>query len=175
MASGHDEIKEELPEYIKEGLLPDEVKEHLEACSECREDGHLLEGINKCHVPEPGGMFFETLPQKVRGSVHIKKRNIFFKFPPVFALIVLVVAGSYMYHFAGISETDGLYVFSDPLSQPVYNLSALNPEDVPLPDEIIEADEIFPDESHFLMEFASLNTDEIEGLFEALEKNGGVL
>ena len=174
MASGHDEIKEELPRYIKEGLLPDEVKEHLEACSECSEDGYLLKAINRCHVPEPGGMFFETLPQKVRASVHIKKRNIFFRFTPVFALIVLVIAGSYIYHFAGISETDGLYVFSDPLSQPVYNLSALNPEDVPF-NEIIEEDGIFLDESNFLMEFVSLNADEIEGLFEALEKNGGVL
>lgn len=181
MVSSHYDIKEKLSECIKGGLLPDEVKEHLKTCSECREDAFIIKAIHKDHVPDPGGMFFETLPQKVKASVHFRKRNNISRFATAFALIVLLVTlvtAGYFYHSVSISGTDEVYAFNDPLSQPVYDLGSLHPDDVPLIDELIGEVEIFLDESSFIMEFAYLDADEIEGLFKALGNNrinGGVL
>ncbi|HDK81283.1 MAG TPA: hypothetical protein ENH31_01775, partial [Nitrospirae bacterium] len=91
MRPGHEEIKDKLPEYISTGNIPDDVKEHLRSCDKCSQEAFLLQELNKVQVPEPGGLFFETLPQKVRASVRQKKKGFLFRFVPVFTLIALVV------------------------------------------------------------------------------------
>lgn len=174
----HEDIKERLPEYVREGLIPDEVKAHLKTCSECSQEVSLLQALNEISVPEPGGMFFETLPQKFRISLK-RKKSIFFRLVPAFALIVLVVVAGYIYHMVKIPQINKGFLFSDPFASQVYDLSILNADDIPSVAEVIEGDEIYlSDETPFLREFASLSSGEIEELYESLKiekENGGVL
>ncbi len=177
MKLGHEEIKERLPEYVREGLIPDEVKAHLKTCKECEEELSILQALKEAPVPEPGGMFFETLPQKIRASLKKeKKKSFFFRLAPAFAVIMLVVAISYIYSVIPIPATDEEIMFTDPLASQAYDLSDLSAEDVPLISGGIEEDEIYlSDETSYLREFAYLSSEELESLYEELAtENGGV-
>lgn len=171
MKLGHKEIKQRLPEYVREGLIPDEVKTHLKTCKECEEELSILQALKETPVPEPGGMFFETLPQKIRASLKPeKKKSLFFRLAPAFALIVLVVAIGYIYSVIPIPTTDEEIMFTDPLASQAYDISDLSADDVPLISSAIEEDE-----TSYLREFAYLSSEEMENLYERLEtENGGV-
>ncbi len=181
MDLSHNNIKDKLSEYTGKGSMPEEVKKHLGMCSECREELFLLNTMNKDHVPEPGGMFFETLPQRVRASVHEKKKNSLLRFMPAFALIAMVITAltaGYIYHRINMPATDELYTFSDPFLPGDYNLSALEPDDVPLITGDIKEADLYLDEDSFLREFAYLSPEEMDTLYKKLkikDTNGGVL
>lgn len=173
----HKEIKQRLPEYVKEGLIPDEVKTHLKTCKECEEELSILQTLKETPVPEPGGMFFETLPQKVRASLKKeKKRSIFFRLAPAFALIVLVVVAGYIYNIITIPTADEELLFSDPLAFQIYDLSSLSADDIPSISVVIEKDELYlSDETPYLREFAYLSSEEMDDFYDKLTiKNGGV-
>lgn len=178
MRFSHEDIKERLPEYLREGFVPDEVNAHLEACSECSEEISLLRALKGDLVPEPGGMFFETLPQKVRVSLK-RKKGIFVRLVPAFALIALVVVAGYIYHTMRMPQVEEGFLFSDPFATQVYELSGLSADDIPSIAETIKGNEIYLlEETPFLREVASLSSEEIAGLYEVLnikKKNGGVL
>lgn len=178
MRFSHEDIKEKLSEYIKGGLIPDEVKAHLKACKECCQEVSLLRALNETSVPEPGDMFFETLPQRVRASLHEKKKSIFFRLAPAFALIALVVLAGYIYQLK-TPRVDEEFSFIDPLVPVAYDLSSLVEDDLPLIDDPYEDEEVnVSDETIFTGEFAYLSSGEMEDLYEVLdieEENGGVL
>ena len=179
MRFSHEEIKEKLPGYIKEGSLPDEVKAHLKTCSECSGEVSLLRLLNESSVPEPEDMFFETLPQRVKVSLREKKKSAFLKFIPAFALIALVVTAGYIYYTTRVPQVYEEFSFSDPFAPQTYNLSGLSPDDIPSISETIEDNGIYTtEEVPFIREFASLSSEEMEDLYEALKVingNGGVL
>ncbi len=180
MRLNHEEIRGKLPEYLKESSLPDEIKEHLKTCTECSEEVSLLKTFNQSQVPEPGDMFFETLPQKVKVSLREKKRNPLLKLAPVFTLIALVVISGYMLKtvITGTQVIEEAMYSSDPLSTESYDLSGLDPEDIPSISENIDDNDIYiADEPSFIMEFVSLTAEEIGALYEVLNienHNGGV-
>ena len=179
MKFSHEEIKGKLPDYIKEGLLPDEVKAHLKTCSECSEEVSLLRALSESPVPEPGDMFFETLPQRIKASLREKKKNTFFKFAPAFALLALVVVAGYIYYSMRVPQVYEEISFSSPLDPQVYDISELSPDDIPSISETLEGNGTYTiEETSFIREFASLNLDEMEDLYEALKVingNGGAL
>jgi hypothetical protein len=179
MKLNHDDIKEQLPGYIRDNVIPDEVASHLKECHECSLEAALLRDLNDMPVPEPGGMFFETLPQKVRTSLREQKRGIFFRLAPVFASLALVAVAGYLFYSLKTPDTTGeMYAFTDPLAPKVYDLSVLTEDDIPLLGDSLKGDEMYiTDETSFLREFAYLSSEEIEALYEALtiqQGNGGV-
>lgn len=181
MSLNHEDIREKLPDYIKSGLIPDEVKAHLEACKECSQEVSILRTLNKAPLPEPGGMFFETLPQKVRASLKEEKKGILSRLVPAFALIalvVLVVLAGYIYQMRTPVLDEG-FSFIDPLAPVAFDLNSLSEEDLTLIDDPLEGEEIYlADETPFLSELAYLSSEEMEDLYEELgieKENGGVL
>lgn len=71
-------IKEMLPAYLEEGLEPDEklrVKRHLKACEDCRAELALLGMMAKEPVPDPGGAFWQAMPERVFRSVQEEKKT----------------------------------------------------------------------------------------------------
>ncbi len=181
MRLSHEAVKEKLPEYINEGTMPDDIKEHLNTCTECSQEASILKVLLADQVPEPGNMFFETLPRKIRASLGEKKKGFFLRLAPVFALIALVVIAGYMYKTMTTSTPviDEDIYFSSPFTDQTYDLSYLDPEDIPSISETIDENELYiTDESSFIKEFASLSSEEMEDLYEALKivnSNGGVL
>lgn len=177
MKPGHDEIKERLPEYIKGEKMPEETKKHIEECTECREDFSLLKTLNELEAPEPGGMFFEVLPQRVRVSLEREERkNKIFRLVPAFALLLIVLTAGYFSFMktAGVEDS-----FTDPFVFESFDISGLSEEDIPSIGEYLEDDEVAVlYETSYYEELASLSSEEMESLYEVLTaeyKEGGVL
>ncbi|MEK6527325.1 MAG: hypothetical protein AABZ36_00360 [Nitrospirota bacterium] len=175
---GHDDIKEKLPEYIRDGFMPEEVKAHLESCKECSEELSILQSLKEISVPDPGAMFFETLPQKIRMSLKPeKKKSIFARLVPAFAVIMLVAAISYIYRVMPIPTADEEIMFTDSLAYREYDISDLSEDDVPFISGVADEDRIYmSDEASYLREFAYLSSEEMESFYEGLRtENGGAL
>jgi len=68
MTCGDTEIKELLPAFSEQSLGPAEMKRvnaHLALCAECRDEFALLRMLVDDVVPDPGGAYWSTLPDRV--------------------------------------------------------------------------------------------------------------
>lgn len=76
----HREIKESLPDYVR-GILTDErrgnIEEHLGSCEDCRSELTLLRELLEMEIPDPGELFWQSLPGQVRGALEQAKTTRF--------------------------------------------------------------------------------------------------
>jgi len=182
MSFSHDEMMEMFPEYLS-GSLSEDMREaiefHIRDCSACRSELSMMSELVSIDAPDPGNLFWETLPQKVKGLAEEKKahrfsvKSLFFKFVPAAAaiaiLLVLLLTGR---------EKNGLYEFDmysdDPFMATYQDYNGLEEEDIYLLTEETAGDELYvePDdlmEYSYYEEFASLSSEEMNSLYEALE------
>lgn len=182
MKSDHEGIKELLPEYLR-GSLSGEVKEevefHVKDCHDCRDEMAFLTEAASVDVPDPGDLFWNTLPRKVKLIVQEKKPGFSLKFlfgglpvAAVAALLLLVLTYSPV-NRKYLPARD--FFFKDPLTASVRDYSDITEKDIPqltaqlTDEEIYLPHENFMGHSHY-REFASLSSREMEDLYEALEK-----
>ncbi|MBI5409300.1 MAG: zf-HC2 domain-containing protein [Nitrospirae bacterium] len=197
MKFDHDVIRELLPEYLK-GALSEEVRKelefHLNDCSACRDELSLLSELINIEAPDPGELFWNTLPQKVRKAVDEEKaarhpavrkvsglfgmnfslRSLLYKQLPAAAvaaaLFFIVIT------FTKKTETNNLDpLFKDPLSTALLEYDDLTEEDVPLITESSEVEELYLNEEgssgySYYKEVASLSPEEINGFFKELKR-----
>ena len=184
MRSEHEEILDLLPEYLK-GSLPgeqgNEVRAHLEGCEECRNEVSFLREIGESEVPDPGDLFWQSLPRRVRLTLEEKKKE---RFPlgfltrrlPVAAAIaiVLLLMLTYLYPSKDKALVQDPF-FRDPLTASVSDFSDANEKDIPLIAEEITVDESYLARENYMdpsyhREFASLSSGEMESLYEVLKE-----
>ena len=184
MRSGHEEIMELLPEYLKGSLsreLGDVVQAHLEGCEECRNEASFLREIVESEAPDPGELFWQSLPRRVRLTIEEKKKE---RFPSGFlvrwlpggaaiavALLLTLVSLSPLKDKASVQDP----FFKDPLTASMSDFSDVNEKDIPLIAEEITVDEsYFPRENYldlsYHKEFASLSSGEMESLYTVLKE-----
>lgn len=186
MKSRHDEIKEMLPEYIKgslsEGLKKD-VKAHLKKCQECKEEASFLSELAKINAPDPGDLFYKTLPQRVKGALKDESErsfsfsSIFFRpIPVAIAAAFILLLTFTLTRNKKIKEFDPF--FKDPFTVSVLDYSDISERDIINKD--ISIDERYINEDFmgysYVREFAYLDSNEINSLYEALkreQKTGG--
>jgi len=171
MSFSHDEIREMFPEYLG-GSLSGEVRNavevHQKDCPAVSID-----------APDPGNLYWATLPQKVEGLVNGRKehrfsvKSLFFKFVPAAAalaiLLVLLLTGT---------GRDGHYELdtsiNDPFKVTYREYSDLTPEDIYVLAEKTADDSLVTEPENILDfsyhgEFASLSSEEMDSLYEALK------
>lgn len=71
-------IKELMPAYLEQGLDQDargRVEKHLETCEDCRAELSLLRMMAEDPVPDPGEVFWRTMPERVFRAVQEEKRE----------------------------------------------------------------------------------------------------
>jgi hypothetical protein len=192
MKLSHKEIKELFPEYLK-GSVSEEIRNsietHIRGCVECRDELSFISELVKVDVPDPGDLYWNTLPQKIKASVK-KEKSTFFSLKsllakqlPVAATIAVLIF--FVLIFTMKKETPELDLYSKgPFTTAGLNddyTGNLNEEDIPVITELQQVDD-FPLYSENFMgrsyykEFASLNSEEMESLYEALkieQKRGG--
>lgn len=186
MKSRHDEIKEMLPEYLRDALsegLKKDVKAHLKKCQECKEEVSCLSELIKIDAPDPGDLFYKTLSQRVKGALkdeserHFSLWSIFFRPIPVAIAAAFILFLTFIFTRNGkINEFDPF--FKDPFTISVLDYSGLNERDIVSKD--LSIDERYINEDFmgysYVREFTFLNSNEIDGLYEALkreQKTGG--
>lgn len=188
MKSDHDRKKEMLPDYLK-GSLPEEMRSeidhHLKDCEDCRDELSFITELVKVEVSDPGDLFWQTLPQRVKGTVEEEKakrfslRSIFFRpFPIAATVAVLLVLFLTYTNTTKKKELPAYEPFFSPLTVTVVDYSALTEKDIPLITEKLAVNELSLQTENFLeysyvKEFASLNSKEMESLYEALKKESG--
>ena len=190
MKSTHKEIKDLLPEYLNNSLsneVRNRIDTHLEECRECRVELSFISELRGAEDPDPGDLFWATLPQRVRSAIKEENsrrftlRPLFFKglaaSAAVAALLFLVL--TYTGTKKNVDITSDL--FYDPYSAEVMDYSDLTAKDIPAISGNTADDDlsVYPQsaaEHSLYSEVASLNSGEIEGLCEALkneQKAGG--
>ncbi len=182
MKSDHDGIKEMLPEYLK-GSLPEKtrnnVEAHLKDCRDCRDELSFISGLVNVDVPDPGNLFWKTLPHRVRRAVEKQRTNRFslraliFRPLPVAATIAVLFLLIFTYAKKEAPELNPL--FKDPLTASVLDYSDITEKDIPLITEQLTGDELYPGpesstEYSYHREFASLSSGEMDSLYEVLIK-----
>lgn len=190
MKLGHEEIKEMLPEYLKGSLsreMRNDIKAHLKECQGCKEELAFIAEISDIAVPDPGGIFWKTLPQKIKAEARAcllgrqgKRERSFswrllFRPIPIATAIaaLLVVVFTFTMLKRKAQEFDPF--FKDPLEVAVLDYGDLTERAIPLITEQINGDEPYILSEDFMehsyrKEFASLSSRELGRLFEVLNK-----
>lgn len=186
MKSRHDEIKEILPEYIKGSLsegLKKVVKAHLKKCQECKEDVSYLSELIKIDAPDPGDLFYKTLPQRVNGALKDESESSFSFSSIFFRPIPIAIAAAFILLLTftltrnrKIKEFDPF--FKDPFTISMLDYSGISERDIISKDLVIDERYIHEDFMgySYVREFAYLDSNEINSLYEALkreQKTGG--
>ena len=194
MKLDHDRIKDTLPDYLK-GFLPEEmrseIENHIKDCVDCREELSFIKELVEIEVPDPGDLFWQTLPQRVRGTVEEKKekrysfKSLFFRPLPIAAtiagLFLLVLTYTTTMQKKEIKEISEAEPFSSPFTVAVVDYSSISEKDIPLIEERLDINEVYLPPGNLLefsyyKEFASLSSKELDSLYEVLKKektNGG--
>lgn len=184
----HDRVQELIPEFLNGSLSEaglKDVEEHLKECPECSETVNLLRSIALSEVPDPGDLYWNTLPQKVKVSVREQERRRFgfsalfspFRIGAAAAALILITVTSFVLFKNKPAAPD--LIPSDPFSAAVVDYSAITADDIPLITEqlpIAELETYSPEpiDSSYYREFASLSARELESVYESLkEQNAG--
>ncbi|GBD96181.1 MAG TPA: zf-HC2 domain-containing protein [Nitrospirae bacterium] len=185
MTYTHDRIKEMLPDYVN-GLVSEkagkDIETHLKECSGCAGEVSFISELIKVEVPDPGELYWKTLPQKMR-AISTQRDEKRFSFSsllrpaPVFAttLLIAIVIISSVYIIN--TKSNGIdFLFEDPLAFQAIDINGISEEDLSAAiGETIKENttEIFYTEDFsphsYFMEFASLNSWELEGIYEVLK------
>ncbi len=182
MKSDHEEIRELLPECLKDTLagdVKDRVESHLKDCTDCRDEMAFLAGITRVEAPDPGDLFWNTLPRKVKHAIEEKKPGFSLKYlfgglpvAAVAALLLLVLISSPA-RKKNVPAQD--IIFGDPLSASVSDYHDITEKDIPeitaqlTDDELYLPHENFTGHSYY-REVASLSATEMDSLYKALER-----
>ncbi len=158
-----------------------EVKNHLEGCPDCKAELLFIsEMVEIDNVPDPGDLFWNTLPQKVRASVKEEKADrfslkaLFFRPLPVAATVAALLIVIFIYT-KKVSTPEIDPFFKDPLMVSALDYNGIAEKDIPFSTERLEVDELSLSFKNYAgygyhIDFASLSSKELDGLYEALKK-----
>ncbi len=184
----HNEIRELLPDYLN-GKISAEltalIQTHLYECRECTDEFEAISGISQLNVPDPGDLYWKTLPQKVRATVEEKGDRLPFYsafLKPLTAVVVTVVMITFVYIFTSGNETmffDPAY--NDPFTEEYIDYTELNESAIPSISIELADNDLFMNgdmygEYTYHYELTSLSSDELDILRKQLteiQKIGG--
>ncbi len=185
MRLSHDEIREMLPDYQRgaiSGEMRGHIETHIRGCEDCRAELSLITEMTGIMVPDPGELFFKTLPKRVRTSVKeqgvkgLSLKALLFRPLPATATIAALIIITVLFTFTKKKETSEFDpYFKDPFTVAVLDYGGITEKDIPLIEERIPIDELFTYHGNsmgysYYREFASLRSKELESLYEALRK-----
>jgi len=188
MRFSHEEIRDMIPDYLNGKLereLIDEIRIHLDRCEQCREEASIISELKDINVPEPGDLFWNTLPGRVSRIIAGSRERgrfcgWFLRPVPVMVSFLLILTLTFSYILLRPEDTGD----TDPFFESPFTYSALEVIDITegdilylLSEEIGGEDlEMYVeayDPYSYHMDIASLSSTELEGLFEALQEQTG--
>ena len=185
MRYNHDEIRDMLPDYLNGRLrkdVSDEIEAHLNGCAECREEMSILSELQRSmDIPDPGDLFWDTLPQKIGRITTGKKKgrpfDWLFRPVPVMVSLLLLITLTFSYIFLRSTDTNEIDpLFEDPLAYSSIEINGITEDDVlALLAQDMEGEdvEIYIEEYDpysYHIDIASLSSAELQGLYEALQE-----
>lgn len=196
--SGHEEIKEALPGYMKNSLpihTERVVEAHMAMCDDCRNELSLIALLYVDEVPDPGDAFWDTLPRKIVQERPLTERRGFMDYARALRILrplhITAVAAVLLLAFflspnyrqkPAMPDTDYSYAYSgDPLTVLSLDYPTLTESDIPLMTDkdgleglMLEAKAYIQDS--YYRDLVSLKAKELKSLDEAIDNqfmNGG--
>jgi len=182
----HEEIREMLPDYLNgclEKEVADELRTHLDGCEQCREEVSIISGLKSMvEVPDPGDLFWNTLPQRVSRLTARGRRG---RGPwewllrPVPVMVSLLLISTLIFSYLLVRTENTAVVdplFEDPLAYSTVDVTGITEGEIlyllaeEMGDEDLEIYVEAYDPFSYHMDIASLGSTELEGLFEALQE-----
>lgn len=180
MTPSHDEIKGLLPEFAG-ALLTDDQKQWVEAhmgqCTECAEMLVLLKDLKDCEPPDPGDIFWKTLPQKIRvmsRDEHARRpaeRFFSARLLPLLPALLLIIIAFFVFPIQVRQAPQRDTLFSDPLEYSLLELGDITERQIPnhkgglTAEEVALWDGVTPS---YHSEFVALSSDELSALYRTL-------
>ena len=181
----HDDIKDMMPDYLN-GLVAEsernEFESHIQECTDCGKELSLIKELMRFEAPDPGELYWESLPARVSRLAVLEEKSIF-RFKPFFRpvpafltamILAVAVISSVLINSGTDLETDPF--FEEPFAYSILDINGISDDDIPAiigewPEESLMDDDIIDDHVSYSynMEIAYLNRDEFESLFNALE------
>jgi len=185
MKLSHNEIKEILPEYAKSSIGEETrsyVESHLKECPDCSGELQLLAELADKEVPDPGDLYWKTLPKKVEAALTGEKtryfsiKSLWFRMPRAAAAAAAAAALILLiFTFADKEKTpETSPFFKDPFTAEIVDYDDLTETDIPIIQVQLTGDDFYgylgEDMDYtYDNELASLNSTEMESLLEALQ------
>jgi predicted anti-sigma-YlaC factor YlaD len=188
MKMDHNKIKEMLPDYLHGGTsaeLTSLILTHLDECRECSDELDAISGISQLNVPDPGDLYWKTLPQRVRATVEEKRDRLPF-YSAFLRLLTAVVAAVVIITFVYLFTTgkDSSFFdpsYDDPFTEVYIDYAELNESAIPSISIELADNDLFMNgdmygEYSYHYELTSLSSDELDILGNQLteiQKIGG--
>ncbi|GBE00543.1 hypothetical protein BMS3Abin07_02596 [bacterium BMS3Abin07] len=181
MKPGHDEIKEMLADYINDQTsrkMNELIKSHIVECKECMEELESLMDLKNLAIPDPGELFWKTLPQRVRARTEEESRRSFslrtFLLRPVTATaLAAVLAISLFIYFQGGNTLLPDPSFTDPFNKAMPDYSQIPDKAVPsiqITENEIDTNGEFTDNYSYNYDLFSMSSDELAVIYKKLKK-----
>jgi len=181
MKLSHDEIGNLLPEYHRGLLHLDEMRsvtEHLSNCAVCTDTLSLLRKFSEDRVPDPGDLFWNTLPVRIRVmSAEQKRPGLFEKMLalslPVAAAVALAIIATIVLRPGDRMSQGYDPFFRDPLEYSLLEFEDFSERRIGPPGEglsAVEADLLEPADFSYHREFMSLSSTELGRLCRTLSE-----
>lgn len=180
MTLSHDEIRGLLPEYAATLLTDDQkqcIEAHLGQCTECAEILVLLKDLKDCDLPDPGDLFWKTLPQKIRALIrdeHTRRsvgRFSLLRLLPLAPALTLVIMAFFIFPLQDQQAPQRDPLFRDPLEYSLLELGDITEKQISNPKGALTAEEVALWDAvtpSYHSEFVALSSDELSALYRTL-------
>lgn len=185
MTKIHEEVSDMIPDYLHGRITGEEkqrVEKHVQECPNCRAEVSFISDVMTLEAPDPGPLYWQTLPAKVRSlAAETKERGsfrLFFRPVPALltAVLCLAVMISTFYMQSGREFSEEAYI-EEPLSYAMLDVSDISDEDVTgVMEEWYEdslADDTYIDDEElysYYSDLAMLDEYEYQSLVNVLEE-----
>lgn len=186
MLLDHEQVRTLLPDYLN-GSLEHRVEvsmaAHLASCEECSAELALLEELSAVDVPDPGDLFWATLPKRIVAQVERPVpwwKNILaaiirpVPLAAVAAVLLAVLLVPFATHYVGLpDQKEGGISSLEQIDLPKQQVQEIA-RNVATSDQEVSAlfDTDESGSSEFQQTIASLSADELDELVQELQKSG---
>lgn len=185
MPLDHEYVRTVLPDYLNgslESTMHMTVSEHLAGCETCTAEMLLLEELSAVEVPDPGDLFWKTLPKRIAARAERPvpwwKKMVVSMMRPVplavmTAIVLAVMLVPFAMHYVGLpDQKEGIIAIEqiDIPKQQVQEIArGIAPDDQDAL-SMLESDDNGPAE--YQQVIAALSVDELDELVQELQKSG---
>jgi len=186
MLLDHEQVRTLLPDYLS-GSLEHEaqasIAAHLASCEECSAELALLEELSGVNVPDPGDLFWATLPKRIVSQVEQPVpwwKSILVAimrpvpFAAVAAVLLAVMLVPFATHYVGLpDQKEGVILSLEQIDLPKQQVQEIA-RNVATSDQEVSAllDNDESGTSEYQQVIASLSADELDELVQELQKSG---
>lgn len=186
MLLDHEQVGTLLPDYLNGSLDKDMLKgvtEHLASCKDCSAELALLSEMTELDAPDPGELFWQTLPKRIAAQTERplpwwkKLFEIMMRPVPIAVMTTLLLAVMlvpFATQYVGMPEQKEIVSPAEQVDIPKQQLQEIAGSAAANEQEVLA---LFENDdngsSEYQQAIAALSAEELDELVQELQKSGG--